>query len=147
MYAIKGELDASGIYLDEEVERFSAVHFKPRRRQSARDHQAMNDQTEDAQVPGRLTEERVPAPFRKCVSVSPACMELESARHFGPHYGLPGLRSYPFAASRLYPSRVCGSFRPRIRDATTVRRICAVPPPMVNIRASRAMRSSGRLRE
>ena len=29
MYAIKGELDASGIYLDEEVERFSAVYFKP----------------------------------------------------------------------------------------------------------------------
>ena len=54
---------------------------------------------------------------------------------------------YPFTASRLYPSRVCGSFRPRMRDATTVRRICAVPPPMVNIRASRAMRSSGRLRE
>ena len=25
MYAINGELDASGIYLDEEVERFSAV--------------------------------------------------------------------------------------------------------------------------
>ena len=42
MYAIKGELDASGVYLDEEVERFSAVYFKPRRRQSARDHQAMN---------------------------------------------------------------------------------------------------------
>ena len=42
MYAIKGELDASGVYLDEEVERFCAVYFKPRRRQSARDHQAMN---------------------------------------------------------------------------------------------------------
>ena len=27
MYAIKGELDASGIYLDEEVERFCAVYF------------------------------------------------------------------------------------------------------------------------
>ena len=57
------------------------------------------------------------------------------------------LAPYPFAATRLNPSRVCGSFRPRMRDATTVRRICAVPPPMVNIRASRAMRSSGRLRE
>ena len=55
--------------------------------------------------------------------------------------------SYPFSASRLNPSRVCGNLRPRMRDATTVRRICAVPPPMVNIRASRAMRSSGRLRE
>ena len=42
MYVIKGELDASGIYLDEEVERFSAVYFKPARRQSARDHQTMN---------------------------------------------------------------------------------------------------------
>ena len=42
MYAIKGELDASGIYLDEEVERFCAVYFKPKRRQSAQDHQTMN---------------------------------------------------------------------------------------------------------
>ncbi|MDE0210945.1 MAG: hypothetical protein OXJ64_13795, partial [Boseongicola sp.] len=42
MYAIKGELDAAGIYLDEEVERFSAVYFKPKRRQSALDHQTMN---------------------------------------------------------------------------------------------------------
>jgi type I restriction enzyme R subunit len=42
MYAIKGELDASGIYLDEEVEQFCAVYFKPRQRQSAQDHQAMN---------------------------------------------------------------------------------------------------------
>ena len=42
MYAIKGELDASGTYLDEEVERFSAVYFKPKRRQSALDHQTMN---------------------------------------------------------------------------------------------------------
>ncbi len=42
MYSIKGELDASGIYLDEEVQRFCAVYFKPRQRQSALDHQAMN---------------------------------------------------------------------------------------------------------
>jgi type I restriction enzyme R subunit len=42
MYAIKGELDASGVYLDEEVERFCAVYFKPKQRQSAMDHQAMN---------------------------------------------------------------------------------------------------------
>ena len=42
MYAIKGELDASGIYLGEEVERFCAVYFKPKQRQSALDHQAMN---------------------------------------------------------------------------------------------------------
>jgi type I restriction enzyme R subunit len=42
MYAIKGELDASGIYLREEVERFNEVYFKPKQRQSALDHQAMN---------------------------------------------------------------------------------------------------------
>ncbi|MBI3986494.1 MAG: type I restriction endonuclease subunit R, partial [Lentisphaerae bacterium] len=42
MYQIKGELDASGIYLAEEVERFCAVYFKPKNRQSAADHQAMN---------------------------------------------------------------------------------------------------------
>ena len=42
MYAIKAELDASGIYLDEEVERFCAVYFKPKQRQSAQDHQVMN---------------------------------------------------------------------------------------------------------
>lgn len=42
MYAIKGELDAAGIYLAEEVERFCAVYFKPKQRQSAMDHQAMN---------------------------------------------------------------------------------------------------------
>ena len=42
MYVIKGELDASGIYLDEEVERFCAVYFKPKQRQSPQDHQAMN---------------------------------------------------------------------------------------------------------
>jgi len=42
MYAIKSELDASGIYLNEEVERFCSVYFKPKQRQSAMDHQAMN---------------------------------------------------------------------------------------------------------
>ncbi len=42
MYQIKGELDASGIYLAEEVERFCAVYFKPKQRQSVMDHQAMN---------------------------------------------------------------------------------------------------------
>ena len=42
MYAIKTELDASGIYLDHEVERFCAVYFKPKQRQSAQDHQVMN---------------------------------------------------------------------------------------------------------
>ena len=42
MYAVKGKLDASGIYLHEEVERFSAVYFTPKRRQSASDHRSMN---------------------------------------------------------------------------------------------------------
>ena len=42
MYAVKAELDASGIYLDDEVDTFCAVYFKPKRRQSAQDHQAMN---------------------------------------------------------------------------------------------------------
>ena len=42
MYRIRSELDAAGIYLTEEVERFCDVYFKPRHRQSAADHQAMN---------------------------------------------------------------------------------------------------------
>jgi type I restriction enzyme R subunit len=42
MYQVKGELDASGVYLAEEVVRFCAVYFKPKQRQSAADHQAMN---------------------------------------------------------------------------------------------------------
>jgi type I restriction enzyme R subunit len=42
MYAIKAELDASGIYTHGEVDRFVAVYFKPRQRQSPADHQAMN---------------------------------------------------------------------------------------------------------
>jgi type I restriction enzyme, R subunit len=42
MYAIKGELDASGIYLTDELQRFCAVYFKPKQRQSALDHQTMN---------------------------------------------------------------------------------------------------------
>jgi PRTRC genetic system protein E len=42
MYQIKAELDASGIYLPEELERFCQVYFKPKQWQSAADHQAMN---------------------------------------------------------------------------------------------------------
>ena len=42
MYRIRSELNAAGIYLAEEVERFCDVYFKPRHRQSAADHQAMN---------------------------------------------------------------------------------------------------------
>lgn len=42
MYQLKSELDASGVYLAEEVVRFCDVYFKPKQRQSAMDHQAMN---------------------------------------------------------------------------------------------------------
>ena len=48
MYVIKSELDASGIYLDGEVERFSEVYFKPKRRQGASDHRAMNSTLDPA---------------------------------------------------------------------------------------------------
>jgi type I restriction enzyme R subunit len=42
LYAIKGELDDSGVYLEEEVARFCDVYFKPKQKQSALDHQLMN---------------------------------------------------------------------------------------------------------
>ena len=42
MYQLKGELDASGIYLPDDVERFSNVYFKANQKQSPADHQAMN---------------------------------------------------------------------------------------------------------
>lgn len=42
LYAIKGELDATGIYLEEEIVRFCDVYFKPKAKQSALDHQLMN---------------------------------------------------------------------------------------------------------
>jgi type I restriction enzyme, R subunit len=42
MYQIKAELDASGIYLAEEVHRFCEIYFIPKQRQSALDHQTMN---------------------------------------------------------------------------------------------------------
>jgi type I restriction enzyme R subunit len=42
MYQIKAELDASGVYLPEELRRFCEVYFKPKQRQSAADHQSMN---------------------------------------------------------------------------------------------------------
>jgi type I restriction enzyme, R subunit len=42
LYQLKSELDASGIYQTEEVERFAEVFFKPKQRQSPADHQAMN---------------------------------------------------------------------------------------------------------
>lgn len=42
LYEIQAELDSSGIYTDEEVERFCAVFFREVRRQSAADHATMN---------------------------------------------------------------------------------------------------------
>ncbi|NUN99946.1 MAG: type I restriction endonuclease subunit R, partial [Saprospiraceae bacterium] len=42
LYRIQSELDASGIYLPEDVERFCGIYFKPKQRQSATDHEAMN---------------------------------------------------------------------------------------------------------
>lgn len=42
LYELKAELDASGIYLAEEILRFCAIYFKPKERQSVSDHKAMN---------------------------------------------------------------------------------------------------------
>lgn len=42
LYAIKAELDASGIYLQTEVAEFARVFFAPKRRQSPGDHKLMN---------------------------------------------------------------------------------------------------------
>jgi type I restriction enzyme R subunit len=42
LYQIKGELDASGVYLPEEMQRFCETYFKPKQRQNASDHQTMN---------------------------------------------------------------------------------------------------------
>jgi type I restriction enzyme, R subunit len=42
LYELKGELDASGIYLPEEVQRFCQVYFKSKERQSPGDHKEMN---------------------------------------------------------------------------------------------------------
>jgi type I restriction enzyme R subunit len=42
MYQLKNELDASGVYLAEELNRFCGIYFRPKQKQSAFDHQAMN---------------------------------------------------------------------------------------------------------
>jgi type I restriction enzyme R subunit len=42
MYALKSELDAGSIYERADIERFTAVYFKPRQRQTPDDHQQMN---------------------------------------------------------------------------------------------------------
>ena len=42
LYQLITDLDQSGIYLREEVDRFCQIYFKPKQRQSHSDHQAMN---------------------------------------------------------------------------------------------------------
>lgn len=42
LYAVKAELDASGIFLQAEVAEFARVFFAPKRRQSPGDHKTMN---------------------------------------------------------------------------------------------------------
>lgn len=42
MYQIKLELDQAGIYLKEEVKRFSDIYYRPTERQTALDHRSMN---------------------------------------------------------------------------------------------------------
>ncbi|MDE2807407.1 MAG: DEAD/DEAH box helicase family protein [Gemmatimonadota bacterium] len=42
LYEIKAELDASGIYLNEEIDRFCQVFFKSKAKQSPADHREMN---------------------------------------------------------------------------------------------------------
>jgi len=42
LYEVKSELDASGIYLQEEVASFAKIFFAPKRRQSPSDHKNMN---------------------------------------------------------------------------------------------------------
>jgi len=42
LYQLKNELDASAIYLQEEVERFCEIFFTPKQKQNVADHRAMN---------------------------------------------------------------------------------------------------------
>jgi len=42
LYEVKSELDASGIYFQQEVDAFAAIFFAPKRRQSPSDHKNMN---------------------------------------------------------------------------------------------------------
>ncbi|MBW4622135.1 MAG: DEAD/DEAH box helicase family protein [Cyanosarcina radialis HA8281-LM2] len=42
LYQLIAELDRAGIYLNEEVDRFCSIYFKPKKRQNQSDHQAMN---------------------------------------------------------------------------------------------------------
>jgi type I restriction enzyme R subunit len=65
LYAIKGELDAAGIYFEAELERFCEVYFKPKEKHSALDHQAMNAALDPAV-----------ARFEACSDASPDEAEL-----------------------------------------------------------------------
>ncbi len=60
MYVVKGELDAFGVYLEEEVSRFCDVYFKPKQRQSALDHQAMNAALDPAVSRFKVRQEEKP---------------------------------------------------------------------------------------
>lgn len=42
LYQIQSELELSGIFMSEDVDRFCNVYFKPKQKQSAADHEAMN---------------------------------------------------------------------------------------------------------
>ncbi|MEJ1363747.1 MAG: type I restriction endonuclease [Candidatus Sedimenticola sp. (ex Thyasira tokunagai)] len=42
LYEVKGELDESGIYLNQEIDAFVTIFFAPKRRQSPSDHKNMN---------------------------------------------------------------------------------------------------------
>lgn len=42
LYGVKAELDAAGMYLQDEVDEFATVFFAPKRRQSPNDHKQMN---------------------------------------------------------------------------------------------------------
>ena len=42
LYKIQGELELSGIFMHEDIDRFCNVYFKPKQKQSAADHEAMN---------------------------------------------------------------------------------------------------------
>lgn len=60
MYEIKNELDAEGIYIVADLDRFSAVYFKPRQRQSPNDHQLMNAALDPCVARFKETQEEKP---------------------------------------------------------------------------------------
>jgi len=60
MYAIKGELDSFGVYLEEEVARFCDVYFKQKQRQSTLDHQMMHAALDPAVSRFKVRQEESP---------------------------------------------------------------------------------------